>query len=94
MLRRAVADLLPAPILRRRKAGFGVPIGRWFRGELRGYLEDVLLSPAALGRGFFDADAVRALARSHVPGRRDRSAQMWALLMLELWCCRFLDCSD
>jgi len=94
VLRRAVADLLPGPILRRRKAGFGVPIGRWFRGELRGYLEDVLLSPAALGRGFFDPAAVRALVRSHVPGLRDRSAQLWALLMLELWCRRFLDSSD
>ena len=94
VLRRAVADLLPAPILRRPKAGFGVPIGRWFRGQLRGTLEDVLLSPAALGRGFFDPAAVRALAQSHRPGLRDRSAQLWALLMLELWCRRFLDSSD
>jgi len=80
--------------LRRRKAGFGVPIGRWFRGELRGYLEDVLLSPSALGRGFFDPAAVRALVRSHGHGLRDRSAQLWALLMLELWCRRFLDACD
>ena len=94
VLRRAAADLLPAPILRRRKAGFGVPIGRWFRGELRGYLEDVLLSPSALGRGFFDPAAVRALVRSHGHGLRDRSAQLWALLMLELWCRRFLDACD
>jgi len=94
VLRRAAADLLPAPILRRRKAGFGVPIGRWFRGELRGYLEDVLLSMAARSRGFFDPAAVRALVRSHVAGLRDRSAQLWALLMLELWCRRFLDAPD
>ena len=93
VLRRAVADLLPPAVLRRPKAGFGVPIGRWFGGELRGHLEDILLSPAALGRGFFDPEAVRALVRSHRPGFRGRSAQLWALLMLELWCRRFLDSS-
>jgi asparagine synthase (glutamine-hydrolysing) len=93
VLRRAVEDLLPTEILRRPKKGFGVPLGRWFRGELRGYLEDMLLSPRARARPFFDPVAVRRLIDTHGT-RRDRSAQLWALLVLELWARRFLDAQD
>ena len=91
VLRRAVADLLPPRILGRRKKGFGVPVARWLRGELKEMLTDLLLSPRAAARPFFRPEAVRRLCEHHVAGRGDRSNQLWALLMLELWCRRFLD---
>lgn len=91
VLRRAVADLLPPTILRRPKMGFGVPIARWFQGELRPLLQDVLLSDTAAGRPFFRPAAVRRLVEDHLARRRDHSPRLWALLMLELWCRRFLD---
>ena len=90
VLRRAVGDLLPPEILRRPKRGFGIPVARWLRGELREMAEDVLFSSAARRRPFFEAGAVRALFDAHVSGRADHSARLWLLLMLELWCARFL----
>src|SRR5689334_25242970 len=42
VLKRAVSDLLPKEILGRRKRGFGVPLDRWFREDLRGYVADML----------------------------------------------------
>ncbi len=84
VLKSAVADLLPPEILSRRKHGFGVPLGDWFRGELRPMVEDVLLaSPRIAGR--LDPRAVRALFEEHVAGRADRGHQLWTLLTLELW---------
>jgi asparagine synthase (glutamine-hydrolysing) len=71
--------------------GFGVPISRWFRGELRPLLQDVLLSDTAAGRPFFRPEAARALVDEHLARRRDHGPRLWALLMLELWCRRFLD---
>jgi asparagine synthase (glutamine-hydrolysing) len=91
VLRRAVADLLPPEILRRKKMGFGVPISSWFRGELRELAADVLLSASAAQRGWFRPEAVRALWDEHQSGRRERGYQLWALLCLELWGRRFLD---
>ena len=91
ILREAVAPLLPVEILRRRKKGFGVPIARWFRGELRELLGDVVLSPRAAARPFFRKEVIRRLCADHWEGRADLSPQLWALLMLELWCRRFLD---
>ena len=53
--------------------GFGVPIDRWFRGELKDELRAVLLDPVALGRGLFRPEAVAALVDEHVDGRRDHA---------------------
>jgi asparagine synthase (glutamine-hydrolysing) len=65
--------------------GFGVPLDRWFRGELRDELRAVLLDPVALGRGLFQPEAVATLVDDHIAGRRDHAYRLWALLMLELW---------
>ena len=84
VLKEAVKDLLPAGIVHRRKHGFGVPLGAWFRGELRPLVEDTLLSSARLSR-LLRPEAVRAIFDEHVSGRADRGHQLWTLLTLELW---------
>jgi asparagine synthase (glutamine-hydrolysing) len=84
VLKKAVADLLPADVLRRRKHGFGVPLGAWFRGELRPLAEDTLLSGPRLG-GRLDPAAIRRIFDDHVSLRADRGQQLWTLLTLELW---------
>ncbi|RPI00070.1 MAG: asparagine synthetase B, partial [Zetaproteobacteria bacterium] len=91
ILKRALGDLLPETILHRPKMGFGVPIDRWFRQELRDLLCDTLLSPRALGRGYFDALAVRRMVEEHVRGRASWHYLLWTLLMLELWHRTYID---
>ena len=85
ILKQAFSDLLPPAIRRRPKMGFGVPIDRWFRHDLKGELRAVLLDPVSLSRGLFRPEAVAALIDEHIQGRRDHAYRLWALLMLELW---------
>jgi asparagine synthase (glutamine-hydrolysing) len=85
VLKRAFADLLPGPIRTRRKMGFGVPVGRWFQGELQHELREVLLDRSTLNRGLFRPEVIRALVDEHVAGRREHGHRLWALVMLELW---------
>jgi len=75
----------------RRKMGFGVPIGHWFRGKLQPFLRETLLAESALKRGLFRPEAVKRLVEVHTRGERDYSHQLWTLLMLELWFQRFID---
>jgi len=91
LLKKAGKRLLPPETLARRKMGFGVPVGNWMRGELRSWVEDLLLSPRALKRGYFQPEALRQLVDGHLEGREDRSFQLWALLWLELWHQEFVD---
>jgi asparagine synthase (glutamine-hydrolysing) len=91
VLKQAFADLLPPPIKNRAKMGFGVPISRWFRDDLKDELRGVLLDPTCLNRGLFRPEAVRELVDEHVDGRREHAFRLWALAMLELWFRKHLD---
>jgi asparagine synthase (glutamine-hydrolysing) len=85
VLKRAFADLLPSAIRTRSKMGFGVPISRWFREELKNELREVLLDSVCLRRGLFQPHAIETLVTEHTQGKREHSQHLWALLMLELW---------
>ena len=85
LLKTLAQTLLPPEIVHRRKWGFKVPTSQWFRGPLRALLPDVLLSKAALSRGYFNESRVRVLIDDHVAGRHDHDKQLWILLQLELW---------
>ena len=88
LLRRAVAGLVPDPVLKRAdKMGFPVPIFEWFQGELRPFVEDVLLGEQTRQRGLFNPAAVEQCLRSEKPFGRT----VWGLLSLELWFRNFFD---
>jgi asparagine synthase (glutamine-hydrolysing) len=87
-LKRAFAPTLPPSVTSRKKTGFGVPLDRWFRQELREASEDLLLSR---DRGLFDRRELEALLREHAAGKVDRGHQLWCLCMLELWQRRHVD---
>jgi asparagine synthase (glutamine-hydrolysing) len=91
LLRRAVRGLLPAEIVDRPKQGFAVPIDRWFRRELRGMVHEVLLDARTLQRGYFREPVVRRLLDEHRRGVRGWHAELWSLLVLELWHRMFVD---
>jgi asparagine synthase (glutamine-hydrolysing) len=91
ILKRAVAGLLPPSIVRRRKQGFGVPIGAWFRGGLTQLFRDVLLSPTATQRGYFQPSFIQRIVEEHLAGTRDHSFRLWQLVVFELWHRRYLD---
>jgi asparagine synthase (glutamine-hydrolysing) len=80
-LRRAFAADLPAEIARRGKTGFGVPLARWFRSDLRDLAHDLLSGD----RGWFRRDTVQRLLDEHESERVDHGHRLWCLLMLELW---------
>ena len=90
LLRRVAEDLVPQPILRRRKRGFGLPLKRWLRHDLRQLTRDVLLDRTARERGLFDPARVAELVDS-LDGETVRTHQVWTLLMLELWFRAFID---
>jgi len=91
LLKDLLAPLLPPELLHRRKMGFGVPLDHWFRGPLRDFLRDTLLSPRCLNRGYLEPATVQALVEEHVSGRRNWQSQLWDLVVLELWFRTFID---
>jgi asparagine synthase (glutamine-hydrolysing) len=91
IFKRAVRDLVPAPVLRKPKHGFSVPLDPWFRGELKRFTFEVLLDERTRRRGYFNAAFVERLWREHVDGRQVWDAHLWQLLNFELWHRIYLD---
>ncbi len=91
LLKKAAARLVPKEVVYRRKMGFGVPVGNWFRGEMKDFLRGVLLSEKSLTRGIVRPDILRQYVDRHTNAERDYAFQIWTLLMLELWFQRFID---
>jgi len=91
ILKKAVKDLIPKENIHRRKMGFGMPVGRWFRSDLKEFLNETLLSKTSLKRGYFKPESIRFMAKQHILGEADCSMQLWSLLMLELWHRRYID---
>ena len=91
LLKRVAAKLVPREVVHRRKMGFGVPIGKWFRNEMKDFVMEVLLSEKCAKRGIFRPKFVSRLLNDHMECRRDCAGQIWSLLMLELWFQKFVD---
>ncbi len=90
VLREAMRPHLPPEILDRKKMGFPVPVGAWFRGRYRHVVDEYVLGERALARGVFDPAAVRALAARHQAGE-NHSERLWALVTFEMWQRIFFD---
>jgi asparagine synthase (glutamine-hydrolysing) len=91
ILKKAFSDFLPEAILKRRKMGFGVPVSRWFKKELKDYIYEILLDSRTLNRGYFKREGIERLLNDHIGLRYDHSAKIWALLFLEIWFRVFMD---
>ena len=91
ILKEVAATLLPRAILDRKKQGFGVPLGTWFRGNLRELFADTLLSPTTLQRGYFQRGFVNRLVEEHLSGRRDHTLRLWQLVVFERWHREYVD---
>jgi len=85
ILKSAVADLLPAEIVNRKKLGFPTPWEYWLKGPQLELLEHLLLERRTLQRGLFREKVVQHLFAEHRAGTRDHGNRIWRLLNLELW---------
>lgn len=85
ILKKACTDILPREIQTRGKQGFGVPLGAWFRTELRDYLHDALLAPSARITEYLRQERIGEIIGDHETMTRDYGQQLWCLLQLELW---------
>lgn len=88
ILKKALEPLVPHDLLYRPKQGFGVPLSAWLRGPLLPTIQRAMSSSVLLDTGYFQAEALNGLVTAHASGRRDHTATLWAMLMLERFLAR------
>jgi asparagine synthase (glutamine-hydrolysing) len=85
ILKKALEKKLPREIIYRRKKGFGIPLTKWLRDDLRPVLLDLFSEDRMKKEGLFNISYVKTLMNEHFEGRRDNRKQLWTLLMFEQW---------
>jgi asparagine synthase (glutamine-hydrolysing) len=86
ILKKVAERWLPHEIIYRPKSSFTMPLRGWIKGELRGMVDDYVLSQRGLaGRDFFDAQALRDIVERDRRGTEDNAQRIWQLLTLEQW---------
>ena len=85
LFRKALKGRVPDAIIERPKKGFGFPVSKWLRGEIKDLMLDLLSERRLFEQGLFNATHVTALIREHLEGTRDHRKSLWPLLIYQLW---------
>jgi asparagine synthase (glutamine-hydrolysing) len=89
LLRRALAPLLPKPVLQGPKQGFSIPVAAWLRGPLQRFARETLSAETLSRQGWLDPATVTDLLDRHCAGQEDLSRQLWGLIAFTLWFDRY-----
>lgn len=85
VLRAAMDKILPPEILRRKKVGFRVPIGEWFRGPYRDFVQDILTGESTSLARMISSPKLRRLVTEHLSSRQNHEKILWSVLNLEMF---------
>ncbi len=91
VLKKAMEPYLPHDVIYRPKSGFGAPLRRWMRHELRPLLGDLLSEDSLKRRGLFEPAAVQRLIAQNDSGQVDAAYTLLSLLSIEIWCRAYVD---
>lgn len=85
LVRQVLYRHVPQVLIDRPKAGFGVPIDQWLRGELRDWAENLLSEAALKESGVFEVGVIRKCWQTHLDGRANLQHPLWCVLMFQAW---------
>ncbi|MCM8813193.1 MAG: asparagine synthase (glutamine-hydrolyzing) [Candidatus Omnitrophica bacterium] len=85
VLKKIMRRRLPAEVLQRPKKGFGIPVAKWLRQDLRALVTDVLSPENVRRQNLFQPESVQRVLAEHLRGTRDNRKQLWTLMMASLW---------
>ncbi len=90
VLRKAMLDLIPEKILKRKKQGFSAPDESWYRGENAAYVKELLLNSKTVSTEYINKDFMKHIIHEHTEKRINHRLLIWSFMNFEWWCKKFL----
>lgn len=85
ILKETFNDLIPEKLLHAKKSGFGIPIGNWFRNEMKEELLISLNEDRIEEQGIFAYSYIKQILDEHFSFKKDRSSELWTLYVFQKW---------
>lgn len=85
IFKKLMAGKLPQEIVNRPKKGFGVPLARWLKFELKDWCNEILAEKEIISGGLFNFSYINKLKQDHFSGRQDNHKKLWNLIIWQLW---------
>ncbi|MDD4477044.1 MAG: asparagine synthase (glutamine-hydrolyzing) [Patescibacteria group bacterium] len=85
ILKKLMIDKLPKNIVFRQKKGFGIPLAKWLKADLKELCEDLLSKNNIEKDGFLNFEYITKLKQDHYSGMRDNHKQIWTLMVWQMW---------
>ncbi|MEW6379870.1 MAG: asparagine synthase (glutamine-hydrolyzing) [bacterium] len=89
LLKQSAQGLLPPSIIHRPKKGFGIPVAKWIKAELKSLFAEVFAPDKIQAQGIFNPDCIQQLLQEHWSGRFDHRKKLWTLFMFQMWYSRY-----
>jgi asparagine synthase (glutamine-hydrolysing) len=90
ILKELMRGKLPDRIITRPKKGFGIPLSRWLREDLKSLSEELLSDSALSAHGLFDKKYVRKLISEHQSKKHNHRKLIWTLMVFQMWYSRYM----
>ena len=84
-LKKILYKYIPRDLVDRPKEGFGIPVGKWLRGPLHDWAEELLDANRIKEEGYFSNDFIQKIWKEHLSKKIDWSHQLWTILMFQSW---------
>ena len=88
IFKKALSDFLPGEVIKKKKHGFGLPIGVWIRTKknISSFVREILLSPDCNIKPFFREGFIEDIFKLHAATNATFYGDIiWFLLIFELW---------
>ena len=85
ILKKSLQPYLPKSIFNKTKHGFAVPVGKWFREDLKGVVVDMFEESKIKKQDIFNYKKINKILNEHISGKRDRHRELWSLFMFQKW---------
>ncbi len=85
ILKETMKEYFSPGFLNRPKMGFSVPLNKWFKGKLRGHVENSICNGTLGGTGLFNMDEIKKICNEHFSGKKNYETTIWNLLILSKW---------
>lgn len=90
ILKEVMLNKLPSYIINRKKTGFGLPIRKWIKKELRPIIEDFLSEKAIKEQRIFNYKQIKFILRENQLEHKDYSYLIFNLLFFQIWYRNFI----